>query len=418
VLGSLIVTISGDASKTFQPSLTQLRAFAETARLGSICRASEELRRSQSAVTHAVQSLEAGLAVALLARTRNGSYPTDTGLILQRHADACFRRIEEALRDVLRQDQAPGRAAYLARRVTRPQILALAALGEHGSFAQAARNERIALASLYRSARGLEKEIGVRLFKSGPQGIVVNDRGERLARHFILAMRELESAEEEIRSLDGGLAGRLLVGSLMLAGNHFVSLELDSFVGHFPGAAVSLLNGTYDVLLNKLRTGSIDFMVGLLKSPPPTDDVEEETLGYDPYVIAVSRSHPLAGRSRITLADLRSSEWLPAHASTDRRGVFERLFAGGETPRFSIETHSLPASFVLLASGHRMSILTRSELALDARLGSQLTALAYELDEQPAALGVTVRRQWEPTRLQRTFLEHLRIRARDGLAQP
>jgi hypothetical protein len=101
-------------------------------------------------------------------------------------------------------------------------------------------------------------------------------------------------------------------------------------------------------------------------------------------LIAVSRQHPLAGRKNIKLADLRSSEWIDAHPSAARCSVFEGLFEDGDLPRFNVETHSLPAIFVLLASGRRMAILTRSELALDQRLGNQLTHLDYLIDEPPA----------------------------------
>ena len=170
------------------------------------------------------------------------------------------------------------------------------------------------------------------------------------------------------------------------------------------------------MLLTKLRGGSIDFLVGLLKSPPPTDDVVEETLGFDPYVIAVGQQHPLVGRKKISMADLRSSEWILAQSSAHRRGVFEGLFKGGPLPRFNVETHSLPTIFVLLASGNRMAILTRSELALDQRLGNQLTALNYDINEPPAALGITYRKHWEPTRLQRTFLDFLRAQAKERLS--
>jgi hypothetical protein len=63
---------------------------------------------------------------------------------------------------------------------------------------------------------------------------------------------------------------------------------------------------------------------------------------------------------------------------------------------------------VLLGSADRMALMTLSELALDRRLGNQLTALNYAVDETPAVIGITTRSDWKPTKLQRTFFNFLR----------
>ena len=401
----------------FFPSLTQLRAFSETARLGSISRASETLRRSQSAVTQAVQNLEAELDVALFARKRTGSYLTEMGEILQLRAEACFTRMEEAVQEALGDDSVlPSGASAIARRITKSQIMAIIAVNDYSSFAQAARHADVSITSLHRSARSLEQQIGRRLFRNTAQGATTNEAGYRLAANFQLAIKELEAAEQEIRFHKGMLQGRLLLGALMLAGSHFMANELSVFVPLYPRIKVSLFSGSYDVMLGKLRSGAIDFLVGLLKNPAPVDDVVEEILGYDPYVIAVGRQHPLAGKQNVKHADLVASEWIMSHGDAHRRTIVNKLL-NGATARYSIETHSLPTIFAFLASGDRMAILTRSELMLEERLGNPLVALNYVIDEPAAPIGVTLRKGWIPTRLQQEFLQFLRKQAHERLSQ-
>lgn len=127
-----------------------------------------------------------------------------------------------------------------ARLVTRAQIPALSAVREHGAFAQASRH---AQTSLHRSAGGLEKRIGAPLFTNAAEGIRTNKSGARLAGAFLPAVRELEWAGEEIRSQQGALRGRLLVGSLPLAGNQFIAARLDGFVSAHPDIRVQLTHG-------------------------------------------------------------------------------------------------------------------------------------------------------------------------------
>jgi DNA-binding transcriptional LysR family regulator len=329
------------------------------------------------------------------------------GLILQKRANTCFSRMEAVLGDIL-EDANRAQVAAIARRITRAQILALTAVHEFGSFAQAARHVNVSLTSLHRSARSLEKQVGRKLFMNTAQGVATNTAGARLSDELHLAVRELEWAEEEIRSQTGALRGRLLVGSLLLAGNNYISAGLDRFVAAHPEVSVRLVNGAYDELLTKLRGGAIDFLIGVVKNPPPIDDVVEETLGLDPYTIAVSRQHPLAGKRQVTLKDLRAGEWVTPGPGAQRRAVFESVFGNGPLPRYSVETHSLLTIFVLLAESNRMALMTVSELALNKRLGNQLTALDYPIDHAPAAIGVTLRKHWDATRLQQTFLGFLR----------
>jgi DNA-binding transcriptional LysR family regulator len=402
--------------RIFFPSLTQLRAFCEVARFASISRASEELGRSQSAVTQAIQNLEHELGVTLFARTSAGSYLTEPGQILSRRANKCFSRMEASLRDIMEGAAADdARIAAIVRRITGVQIRALTAVHEHGSFTQAARYVDVAITSLQRSARSLEKQVGRALFATTPYGIRTNKTGAKLSGDLLLAVRELEWAGEEISSQKGALRGQLLVGSLLQAGNPFVTIGLDRFISTHADVKIKLTHGSYDELLTKLRSGSIDFLVGLLKNPPPANDVVEESLGSDPYVIVVRRTHPLARKKRITLSDLRSFEWIAPRPSAQRRGPFEAIFKKGVPPLHSVETHSLLTILVLLGSGDRIALMTMSEFALDRQLGNQLVALDYPVNETPAEIGVTTRSDWEPTRLQRTFFDFLRSQT-DNLA--
>lgn len=399
---------SGLEDGTGLPSLTQLRSFAEVARLASISRASDELRRSQSAVTQSIQRLEEDLGVTLFTRTSSGSYLTDAGQILFDRAEKCFSRITVAVSELLDKAADDARVAIIARRITRAQIVALTTVNEHGSFAQAARYVRTSVTSLQRSARSLETQLGRELFVNTAQGIKMNKAGAKLSAQLLLAVRELDWAAEEIKSQQGVLRGQILVGSLLLAGNPFIAVGLDRFISAHPEAQFKLLHGSYDELLAKLRAGSIDFLVGLLKNPPPVNDVTEEALASDPYTIVVRRAHPLAAKLRISLDDLRSYEWIAPRPTAQRRRTFENLFAKGALPPHNVETHSLLTIIVLLDGGDRISLLTRSELALDQRLGNQLAPLNYEVDERPAVIGVTTRKDWEPTQLQRMFLDFLR----------
>ena len=81
------------------PSLRQLRAFEAVARNKSIGVGAKELGLSQPAVTQMLTQLETVLAVTLLERRRNGSFPTPLGSVLLPRVQRLFAHVQSALRD-------------------------------------------------------------------------------------------------------------------------------------------------------------------------------------------------------------------------------------------------------------------------------------------------------------------------------
>lgn len=395
----------------FFPSLRQIRAFAAVAQMKSILKAATELNVSQSAVTQTISKLEADLDVALFERRNKGSYLTDIGRILQEHVQHFFVHLEDALREFMVKLASSDGASLeaLVRRITKSQILALIAIKEAGSFTQAARYAGVSQPSIHRSARLLETQLKAKLFYDTAHGSMVNDRGAHLADRMHLAIREFEWAYEKIEAQKRQVRGRILVGGLPLAGSGFLAPAISQFAAVHPEVKVDVAHGSYDALLEKLRAGALDFIVGLLKCPPPADDVIEEILVPDRYVIAVRKDHPLARKEKITREELAAYDWVLPGPTAARRANFERIFSGlTSIPRSNIEAHSLTTILLLLVDSDRMTILTASQLMLDQKFGHNLTSLNYELTQQNGFIGVTTRKNWIPTHNQEIFLEFLR----------
>lgn len=396
----------------FFPSLRQIRAFTAVAQFKSILKASIELNVSQSAVSQTVAKLEADLDTPLLERRNKGSYLTEVGKILKEHTEQFFFYLEEALKEFAHKQMAPDKASLeaLARRITKSQIVALIAIREAGSFTQAARYAGVSQPSIHRSARSLELQLKTELFHDTAHGSIVNEKGMNLADQLHLAIREFEWAYERIQAEKRQVRGRIMVGGLLLAGSGFLASAIGRFAAVYPEVNIDVACGSYDVLLEKLRAGSLDFIVGLLKSPAPVDDVVEEVLLTDPYVIAVRKDHPLAEKEIVTLEELAEYDWVLPGPTAARRTNFEKIFAGmSSVPRANVETHSLTTILILLVDSDRMTILTESQMLLDQKLGHNLTSLKYRLTQPSHGLiGVTTRKNWTPTENQKIFLNFLR----------
>jgi len=82
-----------------QIKLSQLRALIAVAELGNFGEAGLQLGISQSAVSHAIASLESEMGIVLLSRGRHGAHLTPVGERIVKHAQAVTDLLEQMERD-------------------------------------------------------------------------------------------------------------------------------------------------------------------------------------------------------------------------------------------------------------------------------------------------------------------------------
>jgi LysR family transcriptional regulator of gallate degradation len=325
------------------PSLRQLRVFEAVARHKSIGRAAASASLSQPAVTQAIASLESRFGVALFERVRSGSYPTDFGEILLARTERLFEFLSEGLRRLLGNHQfsEPADIDKLGGKVAATHIRCLIAVSEHMSFEQAARSIGVSQPSLHRAARELERILRRAIYYRGARGITTNDQGAELARHFKLAMRELDYASDEIAARQGIITSRIAIGTLATSGSLGLARAIDEFLAQACGAGVHIVEEPYEQLLDHLRAGDIDVLFSVLRRPDWATDVTETMLFEEPYVIVMRPKHPLTAFADIGRDQFADYDWIVPGPSTPRYLAFERLFASArKRPTARVSTAS------------------------------------------------------------------------------
>lgn len=392
------------------PNFHHLRAFSLTAHLGSVHGAAEQAHLSQPAVTQAIGRLEKRFDCRFFERSSTGMYPTRLGEIMLLRVDRALdllavaaRRIGESARRSQRARPTP-----LDRMATTTQLRALVAIATTGSFSAAARAIDQAQPSVHRAGRDLEKLAGVPLFERISHGVALTPHGRLLAMRASLAFKEIEAASEDLEEAKGVVRGQLTIGTLPLVRTELVPKAITDITTLYPEAEISIIDGPYDGQLTALRMGAIDVLIGALRMPPPADDVEERTLFSDTLSVIARRGHPLAGRKTVSIDDLRQYSWVVPRESTPTRDHFNALVRaeeGGPLPSL-IETSSLVVLRGLLLKSDRLAILSRRQVTYEEQTGL-LTSLPVALKDPPRPIGLTLRQNWHPTRLQSAFLDAL-----------
>lgn len=397
-------------------NLRHLYALRAVAKTGSTTAAARAIHLSQPAVTQAIATLERQFAATLFLRTARGMQPTEAGRVCVERVGYILERIEAAITAV---NPHAGRSTRAAHGITARQLQTLLAVIDAGGFGPAARAVGSTRATLHRAARDLERRIGVALFESTSHGVRPTREAVRFGLQVQLAIAESAQARAEVASLTGAEHGETVIGAMPLARSRIVPETIVQFAVRRPSHKISILDGPYETLLDALRRGHADMLVGALRKQIPSD-VMQELLFEDPLAIIVRRGHPLdllsvGGRRPVSAEQLARYPWIAPRPGSPLRRQFERLFQDSSQvpPAAPIECNSLVAARAVLLASDRAMLLSshqaHHELAAD-----ELAALPHPAGRVVREIGLTLRKDWRPTAAQAEFLQTLRETARTG----
>lgn len=383
----------------WQLNLRHLRAMSAVTRLGSVSLAAQAVSITQPAITQAVARLEKLLGLPLFERRPNGMEPT----VEARQLSA---RIDVAL-------------AYVgSNRVTMAQLRALLALGEAGSYSAAAALTGLSQPSLHRAVGDLALVLRRGMVERRGRGLAFTDSGHKTLRAFRLARAELEAGLAEVAALKGVETGRIAIGAMPLSRARVLPAAIAAFHRDYPDARISVMEGAWHELVEPLRDGAIDVMVGALRALAPGDELAQQSLFSDHPVVLGRSGHPAlrAGATRdwsALLPRLAAFPWIVPDEGTPLRAQWARLFdaAGIAEPMVPITCGSVMMIRQILIDSDFLTLLSPDQVAVELQAG-WLEVVAELPADTIRDIGLTRRATWRPTAMQAAFLRHLESAAR------
>jgi DNA-binding transcriptional LysR family regulator len=372
-------------------NLRHLAALAATAKLGSLSAAAQAINLTQPALTQGLAKLERQFGETLFERRPGGMVATPATQVL-------VPRIEAAL-------------SYIASpRVTLAQMRALITLADAGSYPGASATTGLSQPTLHRAVGDLS--IGLRrvLVERRGKGIAFTDAGRRTVRAFRLARAELAAGLSEVAALRGRETGRITVGAMPLSRARLLPAAVTAFHRAHPQVEIKIVEGSHAELIEPLRDGEIDLLIGALRNPPPGEDVRQLPLFDDQPVVIARAGHPLATTQDLTPARLAAYPWTISAPNTPLRLLWERMFAraGIPLPEVPIECGSVITIRQMLLDSDFLTLLSPDQVAVELEAG-----WLAQVGEPPAELrrtiGVTTRNGWRPTEMQQRFLDQLNL---------
>ncbi|WP_078661487.1 LysR family transcriptional regulator [Streptomyces sp. NRRL B-24484] len=199
-----------------------------------------------------------------------------------------------------------------------------AAVAEHRHFARAARALFIAQPVLSRQIRAFEQELGCRLFERTTRSVELTPAGQQLYEEVRRITAVVDSALRRVHEAARG-EHRLVVA--FSPGLH-VSHAVRAFTAAHPDVPIDVFPLRWWERDAPIRDGRVH--VAYLRGPFDGTGLRTVAVGHETKLACLPTTHPLAGRTALTTADLDGETVLDGRGrrTSSLEGKFELIASG------------------------------------------------------------------------------------------
>jgi LysR family pca operon transcriptional activator len=224
------------------------------------------------------------------------------------------------------------------------QLRCFLAVAQVGTVTRAAEELGTVQPSVSRSIRELEEALGAPLFDRTGRRLELNAAGQTLHAYVSNGLGQIDHGLAALR--DRMQSRRVAVYALP----NVVRLVMPGAVRRFkaarPEVDLDIETVSDGLFAERLRAGDVDFAFGRLHATASMEGLTFESLYREPLVFAVHRTHPLADRAGLDVADVdRFQVVLPRPGTIIRDEIDRFLLSLGRT-RFTNTVVTVSGGFV------------------------------------------------------------------------
>jgi len=225
------------------------------------------------------------------------------------------------------------------------------ALRQGGSLLAAAERLHFTQSALSHQIKALEDHFDTPLFVRKLRPLRFTPAGERLLALADEVLPRVSAAEDELRHIAEGQAGRLFIVIECHSCFEWLMPTMDEYRRAWPNVEMDLSLGFSFEPLPALARGDIDLVV--TSDPQALQDIDYDPLFVYQALLAMSPHHRLATREWITPADLRGETLITYPVARERLDIFTHfLRPAGVTPA-AVRTAELTVMMMQLVASRR-----------------------------------------------------------------
>ena len=252
--------------------------------------------------------------------------------------------------------------------------------------------------AITKTVRELEEVLGVSLFERDGRGIKLSRSGEIFLKHAGATVTALRQAVDSVSSEAAKIGTPVRIGALPTVSVSIMPEAMVSFLKESTGSTVKIVTGENAVLLEQLRLGDLDLVVGRLAAPEKMTGFSFEHLYSEKVRFAVRSGHPLLVERANIFERLHEFPILtPTRNSVIGPIVDQFLLAHGVGPLPTrIETVSDAFGRAFLRATDAIWIISEGVVAADIADGT-IAALPLDTADTSGPVGLTIRADTQPS---------------------
>ena len=246
--------------------------------------------------------------------------------------------------------------------MTLTELRYIVAVAREKHFGRAAEACFVSQPTLSVAIKKLEEELDLKLFERGAAEVSVTPLGGAIVRQAQSVLEQAAAIKEIAKRGKDPLSGPLRLGIIYTIGPYLLPDLVRQVIALTPQMPLMLQENFTAKLLDMLRTGELD--CAIIAEPFPDTGLATAPLYDEPFMVAVPRQHPLAGRQQISSEELKKETMLllgTGHCFRDHVlevcPEFARFSSDAEGIRKSFEGSSLETIRYMVASGMGITVV-------------------------------------------------------------
>lgn len=243
-----------------------------------------------------------------------------------------------------------------------------------------------------KTLRELEAAIGATLVERDGRGIRITHFGEVFLQHAGASLAAIQRGIDSVARARSNSGPPLRIGALPTVSARIMPAALEKFLALRTGNPVKVISGENVVLLEQLRLGQLDLVVGRLAAPELMAGLSFSHLYAEPVVFAVRRGHPLLQSRGFDFARIRDFTVLMPTQGSVIRPYVERFLIGHGIGDLPVEIETVSDSFgrAMIRQSDAIWVISEGVVAPEVETG-EIGILPVDTTETRGAVGLTIR---------------------------
>lgn len=286
------------------------------------------------------------------------------------------------------------------------------------SVVKAASMLNVSQPAVTKTIRELEEALGVAVLERDGRGIRLTRYGEVFLRHAGAALTALRQGMDSVSQELFDAAPPVRIGALPTVSTRIMPRAMALFLSENTGSRIKIVTGDNAVLLEQLRVGDLDLVVGRLAVPEKMTGFSFEHLYSEQVMFVVRAGHPLLSAGQPVFSGLADYPVLmPTRGSIIRPFVEQLLIANGVAGLpTQIETVSDAFGRAFVCQSDAIWIISKGVVAGDMAAGT-MAALPVDTRETRGPVGLTVRADTPPSLPLAILMQTIRQAAEELIAR-